>query len=550
VSRVRHAAVLLVILAVLAAAAVAVRRHLGLAAASAQTLYATAQVTQGAIEAEVSGSATLQPAESVTLSAPAPGKVASVPVRVGQQVQVGQVVAEVDDPQLVQSITQAQLKVHADQETLAAAAGTSVDQAENLNPLQGVTVVAPQAGTVAELDVQAGAPVTAGEVLAKIVDSRTVIMDVDLVPYDKALVAVGDGVRVRFDAFSGWVDGTLTQVSPNGVVASSGTAEVYPAEIVLTNPLLLRPGDQGQVEIHTPTGWIVLPDEFAITSFGQESVVRSPLAASVEAVNAAANAWVQQGAALFTLGGGSAAAAIAADQLALQQDEASLAALQQEQAGLTVTSPIAGVVSALDVAAGQQVAAGTQIASVYSPNQMTLTLPVSELQVTQVKTGQSVQISTPGLGSKTFSGTVTAVSTVGQSSGGLATFDVSVTVDGGGELLPGMTADAQIVTAQVGDALLVPVEAVLAQSGGDEVEVLRNGQVTTVPVQVGLVNSDEAQIVSGLSAGETVITGAAAGAMANAVSTALSAPPGGNAPAARSGPSGQGAPPGPQPARN
>ena len=528
-SLVRRVAAILAILGMVAVGAYVLRHHLLRASASTQALYATAVVTQGSIQADISGSATMQAAQSVTLSAPAAGKVGRVSVHQGDTVQAGQLVAVMEDPQLAQSITQAQLKVHADLETLAAATGTSVSQAQNINPQQGVTVTAPQAGRITELDVATGEQVTAGEVLAKIVDSHTVIMDIGLVPYDHALAADGDAVQVHFDIFSGWVVGTLEHVSANGITSTSGTAETYPAEVVLNNPKLLQPGDQGQVQVRAGGTWLTLPGEYKITSFGKESVVHSPINATAEAVDVAGNAWVTQGTTLFSLGGGSAAAAIAGDELALQQDQASLATLQQEQSALTVTSSLAGVVSAVDVTAGQQVSNGGQIASVYSPQEMTLTLPVSELQVTQVKKGQSVQISTPGLSGKTFTGTVLAVDTVGQSGSGLATFDVQITVDGKGELLPGMTADAQIVTAQASGAMLVPVEAVLQQSSGDEVEVLRQGQVSTVSVKVGLVNSNNAQILSGLTVGETVVTGAATGAIANAVSAALSAKPGGGA---------------------
>lgn len=523
-SLIRRIVAMLIIVTMVAVGVYFARKRLAQASLSTQTLYATGRVTQGSIQAVVSGSSTLRPAQSVTLSAPASGTVEQVLIHQGDSVRSGQVVAVMQDPQLIQSITQAKLKVHADLATLAAATGTSVYRAPTVNPAQGVTVTAPQYGKLVQLNVAAGVQVTAGEVLAKIVDSATVIMNVNLVPYDHALVANGDAVRVHFSKFSGWVTGTVQQVAVNGTVSSNGNAEVYPAEVVLNNPGLLQPGDQGQVQIRANGAWITLPTESVISSFGKESVVYSPINATAKTVNVALNAWVQQGQTLFALGGGAASAAIASDDLALEQDQANLAALLQEQSALTVTSSLTGIVSAVDVKAGQQVGNTAAIASVYGPNQMLLTLPVSELQVTQVNKGQSVQISTPGLSGKTFTGTVLAVGTVGKSgSGGLATFDVHIAVDGKGELLPGMTADAAIVTAQATKALLVPLEAVLQQSNGDEVEILSNGKVSMVPVKVGLVNANDVQILSGLSLGQTVITGAATGAIASAVSAGLSA---------------------------
>lgn len=546
--RISRALVGLGVLGLVAAGGYGLRRHWVAVGAAAQPTYATALVQRGSIQASVSGAATLQPAHSFTLTAPVGGTVRTVLVRRGDAVHSGEVLATMTDAALAQSITQAGLKVHADLETLAAATGTSPAQAAQINPQQGVTVRAPQAGRITALAVSQGSAATAGEVLTTIVDSRTVVMDVGLLPYDHALLASGAAARVHFSGFSGWVSGSLQHVSANGVPSSSGKSEVYPAQVVLTNPKLLQPGDKGQVELRAGSTWLTLPKQEAITGFGRESSVRSPIAATVEGVDVALNAWVQQGQTLFSLGGGSATAAISADVLALQQDEAALAALRQERAALTVTSPLSGVVGSLDVHAGERVAGGADLAGVYGPDHMTLDLAVSQLQVAEVKKGQSVQITTPGLTGKTFTGSVVGVGTVGTSGSGLSTFSVHVAVDGHGTLLPGMSADARILTASARGVLLVPVEAVLQQSAGDEVEVLRHGQVSTVAVKVGLVNSTDAEILSGLHAGETVVTGAASGAIAQASKATHRhghghGPSRGSRPAPPSGGGGPGGPP-------
>ena len=514
--RISRALVGLGVLGLVAAGGYGLRRHWITSGAAAQPAYATAQVRRGSIQAAVSGAATLQPAHSATLTAPVGGTVRTVRVKQGQAVHSGEVLATLTDAALAQSITQAGLKVHAALEALAAATGTALAQAAGVNPQQGVTVRAPQAGRVTELAVSQGSAATAGEVLAKIVDSRTVVMDVALLPYDHALLASGAAARVHFSGFSGWVTGSLRQISPNGIPSRSGKSEVYPAEVVLTNPKLLQPGDKGQVQLRAGSTWLTLPQQQEISGFGREASVRSPIAATVQRVDVALNSWVRQGQSLLSLGGGGATAAISADQLALQQDEAALAALHQEQAALTVTAPLSGVVGSLDVQVGERVAGGADIARVYGPRHMTLDLAVSQLQVTEVKRGQAVQVTTPGLTGKTFTGSVVGVGTVGTSGSGLSTFSVHVAVDGHGTLLPGMSADARILTASARGVLLVPVEAVLQQSAGDEVEVLRHGQVSTVAVKVGLVNSTDAEILSGLHAGETVVTGASSGAMAQA----------------------------------
>jgi HlyD family secretion protein len=69
----------------------------------------------------------------------------------------------------------------------------------------------------------------------------------------------------------------------------------------------------------------------------------------------------------------------------------------------------------------------------------------------------------------------------------------------------GMTATANIVIAQANNVLLVPTLAVISQSNGEFVQVLKNGVVSQVQVQVGLSNFQEAEIRNGLSSGDVVV---------------------------------------------
>ena len=69
----------------------------------------------------------------------------------------------------------------------------------------------------------------------------------------------------------------------------------------------------------------------------------------------------------------------------------------------------------------------------------------------------------------------------------------------------GFTATANIVTAQRTNVLLVPTLAVISQTGGEFVQVLKNGVITQVQVQIGLSNFQQAEVTSGLSAGDVVV---------------------------------------------
>lgn len=70
----------------------------------------------------------------------------------------------------------------------------------------------------------------------------------------------------------------------------------------------------------------------------------------------------------------------------------------------------------------------------------------------------------------------------------------------------GMTGDAEIITGERKDVLLVPVRSVIQKNGeGKIVRILEKGEIAEKPVETGMESDTDAEIVSGLTEGETVI---------------------------------------------
>jgi HlyD family secretion protein len=68
-----------------------------------------------------------------------------------------------------------------------------------------------------------------------------------------------------------------------------------------------------------------------------------------------------------------------------------------------------------------------------------------------------------------------------------------------------MTARATVVTAQRNGVLTVPTTAIHQQNGKTTVTTIRGGTRQTVVVTTGLASTDRTEVVSGLSAGQSVV---------------------------------------------
>jgi multidrug efflux pump subunit AcrA (membrane-fusion protein) len=232
------------------------------------------------------------------------------------------------------------------------------------------------------------------------------------------------------------------------------------------------------------------------------------------------------------------------------------AALRQAQANLndaTLTAPIPGVVVATGANPGENTSSGTASTSSTStsastdagavtlvdPRQVRVDLVVDEADIAKVQPGQAVNLTFDALAGKSLAGNVSVISPTATTTNGVVTYQVRVEVDPdqaqAAGVRAGMTATGAIVIARKEDAVLVPNRSLRTQGQARTVQVLdATGQPVTRPVQTGIVGDQSTEVVSGLQAGDRVVTTAAVTRTATG-QAALGGPPGG-------GPGGAGGP--------
>lgn len=171
-----------------------------------------------------------------------------------------------------------------------------------------------------------------------------------------------------------------------------------------------------------------------------------------------------------------------------------------------IRSPINGVVTDRPLYAGETAAAGSPLITVMDVSALLAKTHLPEEAARALKVGQSASVTLDG-GSQTFPGTVTLVSPALDQ--GSTTIEVWVKVpnkDGG--LKAGTPVRVSIKSKTVKDALVVPKEAVLTGPDGKHtVMVVDSTDVAHQrEVQTGITDGENVQIVSGLKAGERVVT--------------------------------------------
>ena len=240
------------------------------------------------------------------------------------------------------------------------------------------------------------------------------------------------------------------------------------------------------------------------------------------------------------------------DQARLTQAEASLEQAQDTYSKTTITSPINGTVVQLNVEVGEVVVTGTMnnagsvIMVVADMSQMEVESQVDESDVKDIKIGQPAGIEVDAILNKTFQGEVSEVgnaaiaSVTSSSSNASVNYTVKVRfTDRLDDLKSGMSANVDITTSNKKDILLIPIQSVVMRKVDSErkaaepkkgkggamagentsdgkrikekeqevVYVVEKGKAVIMPVETGVSDQDNIEVLSGLSDGQEVIKG-------------------------------------------
>lgn len=223
-----------------------------------------------------------------------------------------------------------------------------------------------------------------------------------------------------------------------------------------------------------------------------------------------------------------AQAQMAAAQAQKTQASASLtsagAQLDQAERALddaVLTAPMAGTVVSIASQVGEALSAspaaggatGGGFIVLADLSAFVVSADFAEADIVGIEQGQEVSITFDAIPGGGLTGEVLEVGLIGgvdPAGGRLTTYEVTVSVPAPPQgLRVGMTAQASITTEARSDVVAAPVTALVEQDGVTFVQVLApDGTISSVEVTVGIQGGYWIEIVSGLSGGERVVTGA------------------------------------------
>jgi membrane fusion protein (multidrug efflux system) len=177
---------------------------------------------------------------------------------------------------------------------------------------------------------------------------------------------------------------------------------------------------------------------------------------------------------------------------------------QLELSYTNIVAPIDGVIAARAVKPGNLIQLNSSLFRIVDTSRLEAVLNVPERDLATMKEGLTVRMTADAMPGDVFEGVIDRVSPVVDAGSG--TFRVVTVFPGGEGLRPGMFGRIEVVYDQRNDALTVPRSALLQDAGETAVFAVRDSKAVRVPIEVGHLSGELAEVRKGLEEGDQVVT--------------------------------------------
>ena len=475
------------------------------------------------ISSEILGSGTLKPKDSYTITSLVEGNVTNVLFDMGDKVIKDQLLITIDSQTAYREIANASSSV--------AQAKDNYNQAKYeydklLNDYAGRTYKAPYDGSLRSFLIKEGDKLNNNDEIGSIINDSIMTIKLPFSTNDAKSINEGMTALLELQETGEYLSGIVKSVAEESQVQNSGALVKYititcenPGGLTTNNTAIAVVGNCASIEDAS------FELEIYIDGSGIE----------IEKLLVSEGAVVKKGDPLFLISEETFNNVLSSKKRSFLTAEEALTKAENNYDDAIdnydeyfITAPIDGTVITKDAKVGDKIQKGTSsaktLATLYDLSELTFDMDIDELDITNIKEGQDVNVQADAFNNKIFKGKITNVSLVSANSNGVTNYPVTVTITDTGNLLPGMNVDAYVVLSNVENALAIPANALqrgnvvyvlnsseTIKSGNYSTEGISDRVINNVPdgftaikVETGISNSNYIEVKSGLAEGDEV----------------------------------------------
>ena len=193
------------------------------------------------------------------------------------------------------------------------------------------------------------------------------------------------------------------------------------------------------------------------------------------------------------------------DQAAYAASRSTHEQLQTRLGYATVRAPVAGIVLDKRIETGDIVSPQTRLFTIGDVSTLVVRVPVSELDVMGLRSGDAVDVTLDALPGQPLQGRIRRVFPSADTVSRLVPVEVALSGAASRQVRPGFLARVNIALDPRNNVLMVPAAALLQDPNGSVVYLVQGGKATRRSVRRGTTFQGRVEIVEGIAAGDTVI---------------------------------------------
>ena len=472
-------------------------------------------VQYGAITSTVQGSGLVKAKSSETITITTVGTVTDVLVTEGEKVTAGTPLFTIDSPAAETAVQKARSNVEGYEKQLS--------QAQK--DIAGLNLSAGYAGKLMEtVTLNPGDPISKGQKVAVLSDDTRLRLEQYYSYAYAGDLKVGQTVNVSIPALMTSIPGTVEAVHMVSRITPEGS-KLFSADILVENDGALT-ADMAASATVTVNGETVYPYEAGKLAYYRTGDLVSTVDGTVISSNLVDYLQVTPGQVLVRIDGEESESQMFTIQQNLDTAREELKTAEQNLANCHATAPIDGMVIGLTIQPGDEIAANTAVVTVSDTSTVVITANVDERNISYIKPGMPVTLDQ--WGTSGF-GTVETVSLSSTVNNGVATYPITISADNSeGTLQVNSYINYSLTASENDNCLILPLQCVrtVSQEDGSTVNVvfvessqrpdnaIDTPMVTeeipdgfwAVPVEIGISDSFNVEIKSGVEEGTVVFT--------------------------------------------
>jgi len=195
---------------------------------------------------------------------------------------------------------------------------------------------------------------------------------------------------------------------------------------------------------------------------------------------------------------------VQASDSSLKLAEVQLTQAREALDNTTVTAPVDGVVSQVNVQVGNMATSAQAAISLTNTNSVYSSLSIAENLVNRLIKGAAVKVTVPSASEKSFVGIIDNISPAADPKTHL--YPIKITLENlEGLIKPGMFAKVELTTDEKADVMAVKSEAIVLKNDKTIVYIVQDDKAVAKEVVTGLDSGVDIEILKGLDEGDQVI---------------------------------------------